>query len=70
MPRSALFRGPTGGWQLYVVRDGRARLVDVTVGLMNDERVEIVQGVNDGEQVVPAPESSLVDGTKVRGTGE
>lgn len=70
VPRSALFRGPTGGWQLFVVRDGRAKLVDATVGLMNDERVEIVAGVSEGEQVVPAPESSLVDGVRVRGTGE
>jgi HlyD family secretion protein len=69
VPRSALFRGPAGGWQLFVVRDGRARLVDATVGLMNDERVEIVAGVNEGEQVVPAPESTLTDGTKVRAAG-
>jgi HlyD family secretion protein len=70
VPRSALFRGPTNNWQLFVVRDGRARLVDVTVGLMNDERVEIVAGVNNGEQVVPAPESTLVDGTRVKAAKE
>jgi len=69
VPRSALFRGPTGAWQLFVVRDGRARLIDVTVGLLNDERAEIADGVAAGEQVVPAPESTLVDGTRVKGTG-
>jgi HlyD family secretion protein len=70
VPRSALFRGPTGNWQLFVIRNGRAKLVDATVGLMNDERAEIIAGVNEGEHVVPAPESSLVDGTRVRGTAE
>lgn len=70
VPRSALFRGPQNNWQLFVVRDGKARLVDVTVGLMNDERVEITAGVSEGEQVVPAPESTLVDGTRVRGIKE
>jgi HlyD family secretion protein len=70
VPRSALFRGPENNWQLFVVRDGRARLVDATVGLMNDERVEIVAGVNEGERVVPAPESTLVSGMRVRGAKE
>jgi HlyD family secretion protein len=65
VPRSALFRGPDGGWQVYAVRDGRARLAGVQVGLMNDERVEIASGVGEGELVVLAPESTLVDGTRV-----
>lgn len=65
VPRSALFRGPDGGWQVYAVRDGRARLASVKVGLMNDQRVQIADGVADGELVVLAPESTLVDGTRV-----
>ena len=57
-------RGPDGSWQVYVIRSGRARLVTVKVGLMNDERVQILEGVAEGEQVVLAPESTLVDGTR------
>lgn len=70
VPRSALFRGPAGGWQLFAIGGGKAKLTDVTVGLMNDERVEIVGGLAVDEQVVLAPESTLVDGTRVRAAAE
>jgi HlyD family secretion protein len=65
VPRSALFRGPDGSWQVYAVVDGKAKLTTVQVGLMNDEQVEIAQGVASGQRVVLAPESTLADGTKV-----
>jgi HlyD family secretion protein len=65
IPRSALFRGAEGKWQVFAVRDGRAKLVPVETGLMNDESVEIVRGLGDGETVVLAPETSLTDGTRV-----
>jgi HlyD family secretion protein len=63
--RSALFRAADGSWQVYAVRGGTARLQTVKVGLMNDERVEIESGLDEGEQVVLAPESSLTDGSRV-----
>jgi HlyD family secretion protein len=65
IPRSALFRGPVGDWQLFAVRDGRARLATVQVGLLNDELVEIRGGLDENEPVILAPETSLVDGTHV-----
>jgi HlyD family secretion protein len=66
VPRSALFRGPAGGWNVYTVRDGRARLQAVRIGLMNDERAEVTQGLREGDLVIPAPEADLVDGVRVR----
>jgi HlyD family secretion protein len=65
VPRSALFRAADGGWQVYAVRSGRARLQDVQVGLMNDESAEITSGLSEGEQVVLAPESNLEHGARV-----
>jgi HlyD family secretion protein len=65
VPRSAIFRAPDGGWQLFAIRKGRVRLQPVEVGLMNDEQVEIVKGIEEGEPVILAPESSLDDGDKV-----
>lgn len=65
VPRSALFRGADGKWQMFVVRDGKAKLIGVDVGLMNDEQVEVVAGPKEGELVVLAPESTLVDGTRI-----
>lgn len=65
IPRSALFRGSQGNWQVFVVREGQARRVDVEVGLLNDFRAEILKGVQADEQVIIAPEASLEDGEKV-----
>jgi HlyD family secretion protein len=66
VPRSALFRGGDGGWQLFVVRGGKAQLQPVKVGLMNDELAEITEGVQAEENVVLAPETSLRDGVRVK----
>jgi HlyD family secretion protein len=66
VPRSALFRGPAGGWRVYAVRGGRARVQGVGVGLLNDERAEVTQGLREGDLVITAPESDLADGSRVR----
>ena len=55
LPRSALFRDPEGGWQVFVVRDGRARVQDIEIGLMNDDRVEVTRGLGEGALVVLRP---------------
>jgi HlyD family secretion protein len=65
VPRSALFRGAEGKWQLFAVRGGRARLQAVETGLMNDETVEITRGLAEGDVVVLAPETNLADGARV-----
>ena len=64
--RSALFRAADNKWQVFVVRDGLATLQSVKVGLMNDEQVEITEGILEGEPVILAPESSLTDDTRVK----
>jgi hypothetical protein len=61
-----VFRAADSKWQLFVVRSGRARRVNVDVGLMNDEQVEILAGVDENERVVLAPDSMLADGDRVR----
>jgi HlyD family secretion protein len=65
-PRSALFRGGDGKWQVFAVSDRHARLQPVETGLMNDETVEITSGLEPGELVVLAPETSLKDGMRVK----
>lgn len=70
VPRSALFRGTDGQWQVYAIRDGRAKLKEVEVGLINDDTAEITSELAEGEQVVLAPESNLTDGARVEVKGE
>ena len=66
IPRSALFRGAAGDWQVFVLREGKARLTSIEAGLMNDELVEVVKGLGEGDRVILAPESSLADGARVK----
>lgn len=65
VPRTALFHGMEGNWQIYRVVAGRAQLTNVEVGLMNDHQAEILSGAQVGEEVIVAPESSIGDGTRV-----
>lgn len=65
VPRTSLFHGMAGNWQLYRVVSGRAQLTDVDVGLMNDHQAEVLSGVGVGEPVIVAPESSIGNGTRV-----
>lgn len=65
IPSSALFRNEEGGWSVFVVADGRARLRDVSVGHRGSLAVEISDGLETGELVVTHPGDSLSDGTRV-----
>lgn len=66
IPRSALFRGSKNDWRVFVIRDGRAHLQVVKVGLSNDESAEILSGLAENEQVILAPETNLTEGQAVR----
>ena len=66
VPRSALFRGPDGRPQVFAVRNRRARLQNVQIGLANDLQVEITEGLQENDLVVLAPEHSLADGHRVK----
>lgn len=66
IPRSALFRGSNNDWRVFVIRGGRAHLQAVKVGLSNDEAAEITSGLEENDQVILAPETSLTEGQSVR----
>ncbi len=65
VPRSAVFRGADGQWQVFAIIDGRVQKIGIQTGLMNDERVEVTSGLSKDAAVVLAPETSLVAGAKV-----
>ena len=64
VPAGALFRHG-GGWAAYLVRDGRARLNPVEVGLRGARDVEIVAGLASGDEVVVYPGNDLRDGRRI-----
>jgi len=65
VPISALFRD-RGQWSVFVMQDGRAHLVPVRVGRMNDERAQIVEGLKAGASVILHPSEKIDDGVAVR----
>lgn len=64
VPISALFRD-SGIWSVFEMDAGKARLVPVKVGRMNDEHAQIVEGLEVGASVILHPSEKIDDGTKV-----
>lgn len=65
IPRTALFHGIDGSWQLYRIIGNEAKLTMVKVGLLNNYEAEIISGLKVNERVIIAPESAIKDGLKV-----
>ncbi len=51
---------------VYVVREGKARKVDIEIGARRNNRVEILNGLNGDEQVVVSGKDLVHDGTPVQ----
>jgi HlyD family secretion protein len=64
VPEGALFRGG-GGWQVFRLVDGRARLAAVRTGLRDGRTREVLEGLAAGDRVVLHPEADLEDGDRV-----
>lgn len=64
IPESALV-SQRGGYVVFVVKDGKAEMRDVKTGLREPGMVEILQGVEPGEQVVVEGQMRLQDGAAV-----
>lgn len=54
------------GHQLFVVKDGRAKLTKALIGLTGLGSTEIEMGVSEGELVISQDAASIQDGQKVR----
>ncbi len=66
LPIGALFRGPDGGWMVFLDEDGRAREHAVQLGQINDEYAEVTAGLADGDTVVVNPANTLQDGHRIK----
>lgn len=63
-PMSSIFRCGVG-WCVFVLERGHARLRHVRIGHENDEAVEILSGLKDGDEVIKHPPNELGDGARV-----
>ncbi|WP_338359877.1 efflux RND transporter periplasmic adaptor subunit [Yeosuana marina] len=64
VPRNA-FIGSVSSNQIFVVDNGIAKLKKVTAGRILGEKVEILNGLSNGEQVIVTGQINLQDGNKV-----
>lgn len=64
IPRAAIV-GSMKDAKVFVVTDGTAKLRSVVVGPEFGNNVEILSGINSGEQVVISGQNSITDNTKV-----
>jgi HlyD family secretion protein len=69
LPPAALVR-QEGRPGVFVIDDGRARFRAVKVGVRTETGVEILDGVAEGEAVVTQRAKPLMDGDRVRISGE
>ena len=68
LPRTCLFRGDAGHWQVMIVQGGRTALASVGVGLMNDEQIQITSGLDHDATVVALPSREIEAGIRVTTT--
>lgn len=64
VPAGALFRDGDR-WMVYRLRNGRAELCPVVVGLNNSREAEILSGVSEGDEVIPYPSEKVGNGVRV-----
>ena len=64
-PTGALFRHDQE-WSVFVVSDGKARLRRVTLGQRNSLAAQVLEGLQEGEQVILHPSDQVHDGIAVQ----
>lgn len=65
VPSGAVFREGEG-WAVYVIRDGRAVLVPITIGRRNASVVQVQTGLAPGDAVIVYPGDAVRDGVRVQ----
>lgn len=63
IPVGALFRDGSD-WAAYVLREGRARLVRITLGERNETHAEVLSGLVAGDRVILHPSDLIADGAR------
>ena len=63
-PSSALFRHGEG-WSVFVIEDGRAHRREVETGHRSQFEVEILNGVEEGDQIILHPSNQIAEGGSV-----
>jgi multidrug efflux pump subunit AcrA (membrane-fusion protein) len=64
--RDALNKVPgTGNYYVYVIKEQKACLRNIQIGLKQGNRVQVLSGLHEGEQIVVKGQNRLKDGMLV-----
>ncbi len=64
IPSSALFRYQDG-WAVFVIEDGRAKRVSVSVGQRNGLQAQILSGLQAQQKIINHPSDTVEDGIRI-----
>ena len=64
IPSDAFVNGVSSG-QIFIVSNGTAKMTKVTTGKVYGDKVQILSGLNGGEQVITSGQINLNDGSKI-----
>ncbi|MDW9378911.1 efflux RND transporter periplasmic adaptor subunit [Chryseobacterium sp. JV558] len=64
VPAEAFVNGVSSG-QLFIVNNGTAKLIKVQTGKVYGDKVQILSGLNGGEQVITSGQINLDNGSKI-----
>ncbi len=65
VPASSVFR-QSDGWAVFAIENRRAQLREVKIGQRNGLITQIVEGVQEGQQVINHPSDQVEDGVRVK----
>lgn len=68
VPKDALVQGRGGGWMVFVVAEGKAQPKPLTLGQAAGDRMEVLSGLTEGDQVVVRGNERLRPGQPVKPT--
>lgn len=64
IPAEAFVNGVSSG-QVFVVSNGTAKMIKVSTGKVYGDKVQIISGLNGGEQVITSGQINLENGSKI-----
>lgn len=65
IPTSAIFRR-VKVWHTFLIEDGRAHLREISIGQRGTEYAEVLDGVEEGDQVIQFPSDLIEEGVRVK----
>lgn len=70
IPIEAVITDKYGDEMVYIVEENRARLKKINAGISSDTEIEVIDGIEQNDNIILNPPSTITDGSKVFIKGE